>query len=97
MAAPIAPLNAPITETITDERIELDPGQHAHIVVTPPGQTATAVILQARIEGTPVQALCGHTFVPQRDPKKLPICPTCKEIYDLMRIMNNDLNETPNS
>jgi hypothetical protein len=88
---------SPAIETITDEVVDLDPAKHAHIVVTPPGQTATAVILQARIEGTPVTALCGHVFVPQRDPQQLPICPKCKEIYDLMRMMNEDLHETPRS
>jgi hypothetical protein len=72
-----------------------DPGSCAHIVVTKPHETATAVILQARIEGTAVKALCGYVFVPQRDPKRLPVCPQCKEIYDLMRMMNENLNENP--
>jgi Protein of unknown function (DUF3039) len=89
------------TDTIiderTDERTELDNGKCAHIVRTEPGQTATAVVLQARIEGTPLTALCGYVFVPQRDPKSLPVCPKCKEIYDLMRMMNEHLHETPNS
>ncbi len=85
------------TDTITDERTELDNGKCAHIVRTEPGQTATAVVLQARIEGTPLTALCGYVFVPQRDPKSLPVCPKCKEIYDLMRMMNENLHETPNS
>jgi Protein of unknown function (DUF3039) len=93
------------TDTIIDERTDqdtdttdkTDPGKCAHIIVTKPGETATAVILEARIFGTPVTALCGHVFVPQRDPQKLPICPKCKEIYDLMRMMNENLNETPNS
>ena len=74
-----------------------DPGSCAHIVVTEPGQTATAAVLQARIEGTPLKALCGHIFVPQRDPKRLPLCAACKEIYDLMRMMNEHLHETPNT
>ncbi len=85
------------TDTTTDERSELDPGKCAHIIKTEPGKTATAVVLEARIEGTPLTALCGHVFVPQRDPKQLPVCPKCKEIYDLMRMMNEHLNETPNS
>jgi Protein of unknown function (DUF3039) len=85
------------TERSTDERTELDHGKCAHIVRTEPGQTATAVVLQARVEGTPLTALCGYVFVPQRDPKSLPVCPKCKEIYDLMRMMNEHLHETPNS
>ena len=85
------------TGTVTDEQSKLDNGKCAHIVKTEPGQTATAVVLQARIEGTPLTALCGYVFVPQRDPKQLPVCQQCKEIYDLMRMMNEHLHETPNS
>jgi hypothetical protein len=80
-----------------DNITELDPGKHAHIVVTKPNENAAAVILEARIMGTPVTALCGHVFVPQRDPQKLPVCPKCKEIYDLMRMMNENFPETPRS
>ena len=36
---------------------------------------------RALIEGTPVIALCGKIWVPHRDPKKYPVCPTCKELY----------------
>ena len=32
--------------------------------------------------GTPVRALCGKVWVPSRDPKRFPVCPECKEIYD---------------
>ncbi len=78
----------------TDTVEQLDPGQHAHIVVKP-GENAAAVVLEARIMGTPLTALCGHVFVPQRDPQKLPVCPKCKEVYELMRMMNEDLHETP--
>jgi hypothetical protein len=39
-------------------------------------------IMQAMIEGTPVQALCGKVWVPSRDPKRFPVCPECKQIYD---------------
>jgi Protein of unknown function (DUF3039) len=74
-----------------------DPGKCAHIVKTEPGENAVAMVLQARIEGTPITALCGHVFVPQRDPKSLPICPICKDIYDLERMMNEHLYETPRS
>jgi hypothetical protein len=43
-----------------------------------------------------VEALCGERFVPQQDPKKLPLCGICKEIYDLYRQMGDGgLNETP--
>jgi hypothetical protein len=41
-------------------------------------------IMEAMINGTPIVALCGKIWVPSRDPKKFPICPTCKEIYDAL-------------
>jgi hypothetical protein len=34
------------------------------------------------VNGTPVVALCGKVWVPSRDPKKFPICPDCKRIYE---------------
>jgi hypothetical protein len=38
--------------------------------------------VESTVMGTPVTALCGKVWVPSRDPKNSPICPTCKEIYD---------------
>jgi hypothetical protein len=32
-----------------------------------------------------VIALCGKVWVPGRDPKKFPVCPECKEIYEGLR------------
>ena len=42
-------------------------------------------IAQAALDGTPVIALCGKVWVPGRDPKKYPVCPQCKEIFDGIR------------
>jgi hypothetical protein len=39
-------------------------------------------ITEAYITGVPIEALCGATFVPSRDPKSLPVCEACKEIYE---------------
>ena len=39
-------------------------------------------IVDSMVTGTPVQALCGKVWVPSRDPKRYPVCPTCKEIYE---------------
>ena len=36
----------------------------------------------ATVEGTPLEAFCGHVFVPTRDETKLPVCPECQAIYD---------------
>lgn len=67
----------------------------AHIVKTEPGESAAAKVLEARIYGTPLEALCGHVWVPSRDPKQLPMCQKCKEVYDVYRMFNDGLGETP--
>jgi hypothetical protein len=41
-------------------------------------------IMESAVSGTPVIALCGKVWVPNRDPKKYPVCPACKEIYESM-------------
>jgi len=39
-------------------------------------------IVDSAVTGTPVVALCGKVWVPSRDPKRFPVCPQCKEIYE---------------
>lgn len=39
-------------------------------------------IMASALSGDPVIALCGKVWVPGRDPKKYPVCPTCKAIYE---------------
>ena len=41
-------------------------------------------IMEAMINGTPIMALCGKIWIPSRDPRKFPVCPMCKEIYDAL-------------
>ncbi|MDP1818940.1 MAG: DUF3039 domain-containing protein [Acidimicrobiales bacterium] len=98
------PSPAPLTTTDarrderTDERTETGPPKAAHIVKTEPGESAAAKVVEARIYGYPVEALCGERFVPQQDPKRLPLCGVCKEIYDLYRsVSGGGLGETPGS
>jgi Protein of unknown function (DUF3039) len=67
----------------------------AHIVKTKPGESAAAKVLEARIYGTPLEALCGHVWVPSRDPKQLPLCEKCKSIYEMYRAFNDGLNDKP--
>ena len=43
-----------------------------------------------------VEALCGHVWVPSRDPKQLPLCQECKSIYEMYKSFNGDLPEQPN-
>jgi Protein of unknown function (DUF3039) len=68
----------------------------AHIVKVKPGEDAAAKVVEARIYGTPLEALCGHVWVPSRDPKQLPLCEKCKEIYEVYRMFDENLNERPN-
>ena len=84
-------------ETIpqTDEVTETGEPVVAHIVKTGKGESAAAKVLEARITGTPLEALCGHVWVPSRDPRQLPVCQRCKEIYEMYRGFNDDLPETP--
>ena len=42
-------------------------------------------VVESAVMGTPVVALCGKVWVPSRDPEKFPVCPECKEIYELMK------------
>lgn len=80
----------------TDEVTETGEPAAAHIVKTKPGENAAAKVLEARIYGTPLEALCGHVWVPSRDPKQLPVCEKCKSVYEMYRAFNDGLNETPN-
>ena len=38
----------------------------------------------AIFDGGAVQALCGKVWVPTRDPKRFPVCPECKDLFDGM-------------
>jgi len=83
---PVFGSNAPgtIVEEIVDPKLgdpQLDDGDHdrfAHYV-------KKDKIVSSAVEGTPVRALCGKKWVPNRDPKKFPVCPECKEIYQMLR------------
>lgn len=78
-----------------DEELQTGEPAVAHIVKTEPGETAAAKVLEARIYGSPLEALCGHVWVPSRDPKQLPLCEKCKGIYEMYKAFNDGLNETP--
>lgn len=39
-------------------------------------------VMSSAMSGQPVVALCGKVWTPGRDPKKFPLCPRCKEIYE---------------
>lgn len=52
-----------------------------------------AKITESAVNGIPVIALCGKVWVPNRDPKKYPVCPACKEIYESMSSGEGDGEE----
>lgn len=70
-----------LTRPDTEENVENEEGEkrHAHIVYP------SSKVTEAYINGTPVTALCGHTWVPSRDPENFPLCSKCKEIFDKIR------------
>jgi hypothetical protein len=39
-------------------------------------------VAEGIVLGTPVRALCGKIWVPNHDPKRYPVCPTCREIAE---------------
>lgn len=91
----VTPAQSTSTITETDHIPETADPIQAHIVKTGPGENAAAKVLEARIYGTPLEALCGHVWVPSRDPKQLPMCERCKSIYEMYRAFNEGLNEQP--
>ncbi len=84
-------------ETIpnTEEVLETGEPVMAHIIKTDPGENAAAKVLEARIYGTPLEALCGHVWVPSRDPRQLPVCEKCKGIYEMYKAFNDGLRDQP--
>jgi hypothetical protein len=77
-----------MTQTLPDsgtailEREELRPddGDHdrfSHFV-------PKAKLMEALVNGTPVQALCGKVWIPFHNPDRYPTCPVCQEIWEHM-------------
>lgn len=93
------PLEIGVGESVDvreDEDTRTGEPRAAHIVSSEEGD-AVAKVMEARVYGTPVTALCGAVFVPQRDPTRLPMCAKCKDIYEAYRVYDGDLPETPPS
>ena len=67
-----------VPEKPLDRGLILDEGDHerlSHFV-------DKSKLTEAMVRGTPVVALCGKVWIPSRDPKKFPVCPTCKAIFE---------------
>lgn len=72
-------------ETVTAPVPQTGKAEQAHIVMVPPGepdQTPQAYVMRARVEGFPVTALCGYTWVPNKQATGLAVCPECKAIFE---------------
>lgn len=69
--------------TNTEEDLDEDDPIFSHIVPGTKDQTSEARVMEARVNGTPITALCGYTWVPQRDPMKHEVCPKCLEVLHL--------------
>ncbi|CAG7845243.1 hypothetical protein USB125703_01501 [Pseudoclavibacter triregionum] len=60
------------------EEEQLDEGDHdkfSHYV-------RKEKILESAVTGKPVRALCGKKWLPNSNPDRFPVCPTCKDIYE---------------
>lgn len=64
-------LQNPVDTTDGEERDRM-----THVVY--PAEKVTEAI----INGTPVTALCGKTWIPSRDPERYPVCKTCIEVFE---------------
>lgn len=94
MVAPLSTGVGEVIDTRPDEELRTGEPDAAHIVKSDGGD-AVAQVLEARVYATPLQALCGVVFVPQRDPSKLALCATCKDIYETYRAFNEGLPDSP--
>ncbi|WP_420453019.1 DUF3039 domain-containing protein [Ilumatobacter sp.] len=79
-------------DTELDQETETDEPTMAHIVKAEPGENGAAKVLEARIMGTPVEALCGYVWVPSKDPKQLPLCQRCKDVYEMYKAFSDGVN-----
>lgn len=75
VAAPVeTPVESPaprLTDPSSDDR-------YAHIIR---GKDPAAMITEAIVLGTPLEAMCGKRWVPSRDASRFPVCPDCKAVY----------------
>ena len=94
-------------DTIIDNEVDIadenEKGKVTHIV--PPDfelqngewvkvKTGQEKVMEARIMGTPVEALCGFVWVPQDDPRKYPVCSKCNDIAKSGNFDPNNMNRS---
>ena len=83
-------LDTKIQPNVADPELDGGHDRFAHIVLEgfkaegdefiPVGNS----VIEGMINDTAVKALCGKVWVPKNDPKRYPMCPTCKEIAESM-------------
>lgn len=71
--------------TETEEVTQEEEPTLAHIIDRGSDERpAGAIVLEAIVNGTELTALCGHKFIPSRDPTLRPKCPKCEEIFEFV-------------
>jgi hypothetical protein len=78
MSTEVLPQEGTREETGTRPDLSTGDGDHerfAHYVLKDK-------IVDSTVNGTAVIALCGKVWVPSRDPKRFPVCPDCKRIFE---------------
>lgn len=76
----------PVTPSPRTESVDLadsGPRHRAHIVAPEDGSTGPERDLEARIHGLPLTVLCGLVLVPSRDPRSLPTCGRCVDVFEV--------------
>ena len=71
-----------VLESSSDTSVSQDDPIWTHIVRGDGTRSAEAIVTEARVLGIAVTALCGHTWVPSRDPQRHPLCTKCEELAD---------------
>jgi len=82
-----APTPTPTRTKVIEDKPVIDDGtgdhdRFAHYV-------RKSDIVRANVEGVEVVAICGKKWIPNRDPSRYPICPTCKELKARLSRGNN--------
>ena len=82
---------SPGVETLEDQRPQesVDEGDHDRFS----HYARKDKLTEAMVMGTPLVALCGKVWVPSRDPKKFPVCPACKEVWESMARGRDDSDD----
>jgi len=77
-----------LSPRVTDPSLDGEHERMSHIVLEgfrpSEGEYVAAgpSVAEGIVNGTPVRALCGKVWVPRGDPKRYPLCPTCREIAE---------------